>query len=304
MRYEHRKMTYRPPFEERGKARGSLRLYWRFVKEYLLPYRARLTLCIALLSLNACSVYLMAYYGRVVVDRILVVTPPVASQRADRTEARRVGVNDRTHAARRLPARGKISEKAQSARAFRRPPGAAGRLMGIFALYLLTVLLLNIAARWATSLRITISKNVTRQLRDNLHKKVLSLSSSFHQAHPPGRLMARILSDVEIVQQNMMTTVVAASSDLIMFLVGMTIVLFLEWRVAAVVFVVMLLYSFVVRKARTRMGVVSIEIRHTNACLWGLVSQKLDSIRAVLAYGRERHERLNFHRLSSCLLRD
>ena len=46
------------------------------------------------------------------------------------------------------------------------------------------------------------------------------------------------------------------------------------------------------------------ELRHTNSCLYGLVSQKIDGMKVIQAYAREKGELLNFHRLTACFMRD
>ena len=60
----NRSMAYRPP-RESAHGRTTLRdLYVRFVRPYVLPYRWRLALCICLVAMNGCSVYVMAWYAR------------------------------------------------------------------------------------------------------------------------------------------------------------------------------------------------------------------------------------------------
>jgi ATP-binding cassette subfamily B protein len=46
------------------------------------------------------------------------------------------------------------------------------------------------------------------------------------------------------------------------------------------------------------------ELRHTNSCLYGLVTQKVEGMKVIQAYAREGLERLHMHRLSACFLRD
>jgi len=303
MRNEYRKMPYRPPRETRKRKTGSASDNFRFLKQYLLPHKRMLALCIVLTSLNACSVYLQAYYARVVVDGILVIEPHAPPADTPSREMALPG-RDRRPLPHLLPEHGAFSEHERAAQASRRPPGAMARLLGIFSLYLGTVVALNFAERMAARVRIRISQAITGRLREDMHQKILSLSRSFHQAHPPGRLMARILSDVNHVQALMINTFVTAASHVVMFLVGASLVLMLEPRLGVITCLVMIPYSLVIARFRPRIRNVHREAWHTNSCLWGLVSQKLDSIRAVFAYQRERHEMLNFHRLSGCFLRD
>jgi len=281
--------------------------------------------CIALTTLSACSVYLFSYYGRVVIDDILVVSQgdqlehsavPSIAQRQTRglraragTVARDVrhettGSPDQLRAGERRAGDGRLSEGYRSTNASQRPPLAGRRLMVIFVVYLATVVFLNIGARVAHRMRIQSARRMTVSMRDDMHRKVISLASSYHQASSPGRLMARILSDVDIVRRHLLDTIQTGASQVIMFLVGVTIVLSLDWVCAVTVIGAMIPYIWSIRSARQRMREVNREIRHTNSCLWGLVSQKLDAIRAIYAYGREKVELINFHRLSAVMQRD
>jgi ABC-type multidrug transport system fused ATPase/permease subunit len=174
----------------------------------------------------------------------------------------------------------------------------------MFLVFILTIIVLNIAARFAVTLRINTSRDITRSLRDDLHRKVLSLSKAYHERHPPGRLLARILSDVDVMRQQLMQVITQAGHQIIMIAVGIGLLMMIDWRMAATFLVVLVPYAWLVRHFQKRMIPVHRETRHTNACMYGYTSQKLDAVRAVYAYGREAHERLIFRRLSHSMFRD
>jgi ABC-type multidrug transport system fused ATPase/permease subunit len=298
-RNEYRAIAYRPA-RERDEPRGAAQLILSFARRYVWPHRWSVLVCIVLVSLNACSVYLQSYYGRVVVDEILMVgsvgrasTAGVPSAAQDRAEAVRVTRAEE----------GALSERSRLT-SETRPPWAGRRLFAIFVIYLLTIIVLNLADRATQRIRSRVATSITRRLREDIHNKIVGLSTSFHQSHSPGRLMSRILADVGVVQDRLMELIVHATSQVIMFITGVVILLVLDWRMAMIVVLAMIPYALVVGRVRGRVRRINREIRHTNACLWGLVSQKLDSMRAIIAYGRERAERLHFHRLSACMLRD
>ncbi len=298
-RNEYRNVAYRPA-RESGEPRGSAQLIMSFARRYVWPHRWSVLACIVLVSLNACSVYLQSYYGRVVVDEILMVgsvgatsTSGVPSAEHDRAESVRVS---RTNEG-ALSEHGRLTSET-------RPPWAGRRLFAIFVIYMLTIVGLNFADRATQRIRSRVSTAITRRLREDIHNKIVGLSTSYHQSHSPGRLMSRILADVGVVQDRLMELVVNATSQVIMFVVGVSILVVLDWRMALIVILAMVPYVLVVSRVRVEVRRINRELRHTNSCLWGLVSQKLDAMRAIIAYGREHAERLHFHRLSSCLLRD
>ncbi len=305
MRRDHHDIPYRPPLDQDRWAGGSA---WppviRFLRHYLKPHRKPVIICILLLSINACSGYLLAYYSRIVVDRILVVQtskPPLASSPTLRSV-----VNSREN--RPLPARqphhGTVSERSRIVSASPRPAGAGSALLGMFLVYITTLIGLNIAARLAARIRINIKREITRSLRDDLHRKVLSLSKAYHERHPPGRLLARILSDVDAIRQQLVDTITQAGHQIVMVVVGILLLLTIDARMTLAFALVLLPYVSLVRFFQRRMIPIHRETRHTNSCMYGYTAQKIDAVRAIFAYGREAHERLVFRRLSHSMFRD
>jgi ATP-binding cassette, subfamily B, bacterial len=302
---DRHRIAYRPPREDLDEPAGAWRASLRFLWRYVRPHRWRVLAGIVLLSLNACAGYLLAYYSQIVVDRILVVNTAAAAGGAD-TSDRALSVTTRAyrrHAAAR-PRDGDESETVRARLASPRPPAAIAALMGMAALVILTLVAVNIAARLSVRLRVGVSRSITQTLRDALHQKVLSLSKRYHERHPPGRLLARILSDVDALRQLLMHTLFQAGQQVVMVLVGLAILTSIEWRMTCFVVLVLVPYTWLVHRYQARIMPLNREIRHTNACLYGYTAQKLDAVRAIFAYGREALERLTFRRLAHCMFRD
>ncbi len=305
MQRDHHSIPYRSPLEEDRWTGGSLKPILVFFWRYLRPHRRATLAGILLLSLNACSGYLLAYYSRIVVDRILVVQPhddgAAGGQEAARTMV--AGGDRRPHPPVRAR-HGGVHEKTRLEQASPRPAGAAAALMAMFLVFLVTLVGLNVAARLAVQLRINTSRDITRSLRDDLHRKVLSLSKAYHERHPPGRLLARILSDVDVLRQQYVNAIYQAGHQLIMVIVGLLLLVSVDWRMAVIFLFVLVPYVLLVRSFQRRMIPVHREVRHTNSCMYGYTSQKIDAVKAVFAYGREAHERFVFRRLSHSMFRD
>lgn len=305
----HRHMAYRPPHRARDRRIGSTALLWRFIRTYLKPFRGMVALCALLATLEYCgSFYLLAYYSKIVVDSILVIAPQTghaaekprvkresstlryALEKESKGEPRRQAGLDR-----RLD-RGEIIAP--------RPPGAARRLGFIFALYLLTLIASNLSFRFSARQRIRISQAITARLREDIHDKVMRLSLQYQNNQTPGRLMARILSDVSHVSTHLLTLIISVASQVTSILLGFMLLLIINWRMALILLFFLPFYLLIYRKARPYLKRTNIEISHTNACLYGLVSQKLDGVKMIQAYGREPREALVFHRLAAAYLRD
>ncbi len=305
MRRAPYQMAYRPPREDLYDRAGGWRLGWCFIWRYLGPQRWRVCTGILLLSFNACSGYPLAYYSQVVVDRILVVNTTAASRphpAGDRLLS--VTTREYRHAAAPRPRHGDDSERTRARRASPRPPAAMAALGGMAALFLLTLVAVNVAARLSVGMRIRASSAIARAMRDDLHEKVLALSKSYHERHPPGRLLARLLSDVDALRHVLFQSLFQAGQQLVMVAIGFVILLSIEWRLALFVAAVLVPYAWLMHHYQARIMPIHREIRHTNACLYGYAAQKIDAVRAIFAYGREPFERLTFRRLAHCQLRD
>ena len=304
-RSRFRDYAFRPPRRIERAGPEGFRLYRRFAVRYLVPQKWPLILCIALSTISSCSVYLVSYYQRIVVDRILVVTPYEAATPGASTPAtyRREGGatrHDHDPPPRHGGARFRLDLDLDGGR-----PARAGASLIVFGLaFILTLLLLNLAVRLAQRIRVAMGKRITGHLREDLHEKILRLSLGFHKAQTPGRLLARVTSDVEMVQHWLVLSILETASAGCMLLLGIALVLGTDWRVGIILLVLLPLYAFIYRSGRPTLRALHREARHTNACMYGLASQKLDAIRAVQAYNRERQEDLNFHRLAAVYLRD
>ena len=302
MKTHHRNIRFRPPRRDYAPEAGQVALYFRFMQSYVWPFRRVLLIIGIWWIINADTPFLMAWYGRVIVDRILVVNPGTdnsgaASPRHDVPTAR----------ADRMPrgdGPGGAIDRDRGPGLAVQPAGAMGLLALLFGAYLGTLVVSNIGSRLETRARIRIGQQLTARLREDLHQKVMRLSVAYHKSHAPGRLMARILSDVGEVQDQLYLTLLSLLSTLTSITTGFVILFLIDWRFGMIALLTLPAYTLVYRRSRHALRETNAELRHTNSWMYALASQKLDSIKAIQSYGRERHEDLNFHRLSACFFRD
>ena len=300
MKVHHRNMRFRPPRRDYDPPAGRLALYARFLRAYVWPHRRLLALISVWWVVNAWTPFVMAWYGKVVVDSILVLNTADESSHpapAGTTPAGRDRMPERA-----AHATGIVHDRGPAFSI--RPAGSMAKLGLLFGIYLLTLVISNIGSRLETRGRIRIGQRLTAQLREDLHQKIMRLSLAYHKSHAPGRLIARILSDVGEVQDQLYMTFLSFLSAFTLITTGLSILFYINWRLGLIAVLTLPAYVLVHRRSRTILNEVNAELRHTNSWLYSLASQKLDSIKAIQSYGREPHEDLNFHRLSACFLRD
>ncbi|NMA44117.1 MAG: ABC transporter ATP-binding protein [Oligosphaeraceae bacterium] len=301
---EHfRGYQYRPPLQRPETGGKDWPLYFRFIKQYAWPFRYSLIVCMLLVAINSNYVYVISYLSRLVVDNILVI----GGEREDDAGQVRRSITAADRDSGRSPSRPVVSmgEKIDMGlRAPQRPPEAGRKLFILAVFYMLTQLFFNTLGRLAARRHIVVAQGIMGSLREDMHKKVMELSMSYHQAMSPGRLMSRILSDVESVQLEMMALLISGTHCCSMILVGGIILFATDWRMACIALTIMPIYSWMYHNKRPQIRHYNQELRHTNACLYGLVTQKIDAIKAIQAYAREPGEELAFHRLVACFFRD
>jgi len=278
----------------------------RFCREYLWPYRWLLLATVLVMGLNTSGSYCIAALNRYVVDNILVVTdtngrPTPAYEKMGSRGAQR---RDHSIAARNPPAESQGRRIARGIRLSRRPVEAGKALLLLAMLYVATHIFFNLLSRHVAKLEVTLMNKVQGRLREDMHKKVLELSLSYQQKMSPGRLLSRIISDTGAVRNE-----IAYIIELLVRIVGLAgigtgILLVSEWRVLVVLLLTMPFFVIIKRHYVPKMHFMQREQRFTNGALYGLISQKMDAIKAVKSYGQQDAEALNFRRLSSVYIRD
>lgn len=301
-RWEYRAIPYRPPRPPRGDS-GRARLILEFLRRYIWPRKWRIFICIAIMSITSCAPYLQSYYTRIAVDDILQVGNVPETIGKLRSGVSVAALSREEEPAGNRSSSGYVSDEARR-NADTRPPWAGRRLLILFFVYISTIVGFNYAIRFSQRIQFSVARDITEQLREEMHDKIISMSMSYHTANSPGRLMSRILSDVDMVRADMMMIMIGVTSSVTMLVAGIVILFTLHLQIACAVIAAMIPYIIITAKVRKQLAAINIELRHTNSCIWGYASQKLDAIKAITAYGREKMESLIFHRLSACFLRD
>ncbi len=163
---------------------------------------------------------------------------------------------------------------------------------------------LNFVVEYAqTVLTAKIGQLVMYDLRMEIFARLQRLSIPYFDRHPVGRLMTRVTSDVETLNELFSSGVVAVFGDLFTLLAIMVLMLATDWRLALVAFAVMPLLWLVVTLFRTRVREAFRDIRARVARLNAFLQEHLSGIRVVQLFNRERDSARRFDRLNAEHLR-
>jgi ATP-binding cassette subfamily B protein len=139
-----------------------------------------------------------------------------------------------------------------------------------------------------------ISTRITRELREKLVRKLLSLSVDYYNRHSVGGLMSRVLSDVEYFQ-SFVTQVSQGLLVNVMMVIGIGVVLFtMHWFLALLVIVPIPLAVLGTIYFWKHIYPIYYRVSDSQAKMSQLLSSLLSGIRLVKAFGQEEREQKRF----------
>jgi ATP-binding cassette, subfamily B, multidrug efflux pump len=161
-------------------------------------------------------------------------------------------------------------------------------LLGLLAgLYLATLLLDLVVEYGGTLLTAYIGQRVMYDLRMQIFGHLQRLSISYFDRHPVGRLMTRVTSDVETLNELFSSGVVTIFGDAFTLVAIMGMMLAIDLRLALVTFGVIPLVWLTARVFRRRVREAFSDIRVRLARLNAFLQERLSGMRVVQLFGRE-----------------
>jgi ATP-binding cassette subfamily B multidrug efflux pump len=175
-----------------------------------------------------------------------------------------------------------------------------GHIAALFTVSLAALYGLRVAQAYVTQLT---GQRVIHDLRAILFAHLQSLDARFFDGNPVGRLMTRVLNDVEAINELFTSGVVSIFGDVLMLTGVVVIMLGMNWKLALVAFalapVLALLGLYFRVRARRSYREVRIRLARLNAYLQEL----LTGMTVIQLFAREASERETFGRLNEDLRR-
>lgn len=141
-----------------------------------------------------------------------------------------------------------------------------------------------------------IGQNVIRDMRRELHSKLMSLSHDFYVENSSAKIMSRVTNDLGAVQNAIVKVPATITKELLVF-VGVAIyVFYLNWQFALIVFAVLPLVAFPLIKLSKKMKRASTESQVQMAEIYSSLSQMLSGFSVIKAFGSEKHEISRFRK--------
>jgi ATP-binding cassette, subfamily B, multidrug efflux pump len=139
-----------------------------------------------------------------------------------------------------------------------------------------------------------LGQRVMHDLRREIFARIQRLPIAFFDRNPVGRLVTRVTSDVESLNELFTAGVVAGLGDLFTLLAITVLMVLVDWRMAIAAYLVVPGILWVSRVFRVRVREAYREIRTRLARINAFLQERVAGMRVVQLFGRERDEAARF----------
>ena len=178
-------------------------------------------------------------------------------------------------------------------------PAKDARLVWQYGLFFAGSLVVAFACQYGeTILTSLLGQRVMRDLRGDIFGHVQRLPVVFFDRNPVGRLVTRVTSDVESLNELFTSGVVAGLGDLFTLLAISVLMLVTDWRLALASFAVIPFVYLVSHVFRAKVRDSYRDIRGRIARINAYLQERITGMRIVQLFGRERTEAERFDELN------
>ncbi|RJP75314.1 MAG: ABC transporter ATP-binding protein [Candidatus Zixiibacteriota bacterium] len=182
------------------------------------------------------------------------------------------------------------------------PAGDLSGLLHMLLLYVLVLVGLFLFRFLQIYLTNWVGQRIMYDMRSQIFDKLTRLSVSYFDRNPVGRIMTRISSDVEVLNQMFTQGVVAIFGD-VFLLVGIIVALLvLNWKLALITFAVLPVLFWAAFWFKVKVRDAFREMRKRLARVNSYLQENLTGMRVVQLFRRERLNREKFQDLNRGLM--
>ena len=174
------------------------------------------------------------------------------------------------------------------------PAGDLSGLGTIAALFLLTVLVAFALEYLQTSTMQAIGQRIMLDLRMQIHGRLQQLDVRFYDRNPVGRLMTRVTSDVDALNELFTAGVVAVFGDAFTLVGIMAVLAWMDWRLALVAFSVLPLIVLITEWFRANVRDSYRQVRMWLARINAFLQERITGMATVHLFRREERDLASF----------
>ena len=157
------------------------------------------------------------------------------------------------------------------------------------ALVLVTFLFKNLSNYLALQHLTKVKTGVLRDLREKMFNKIVSLPVSYYSEKRKGDVMARMLGDVNEVQNSFFMVLELIVKEPLTILFSLIAMISISWKLTVFVFVFIPISGFVISKIGKSLKSKSTKAQQENGYLISIVEESLGGLKVVKSYNAEKY---------------
>ncbi len=170
-------------------------------------------------------------------------------------------------------------------------PGGDGRLLAVLALGYLGAMTLGFLLQYAQRILTTwLGQRIMYDLRREIFAKFQRLDLRYYDQNPVGRLITRITSDVETLNELFSSGIVTVFGDIFTLLFIVAAMLRMDWKLALVAFSVLPFVAWAAFLFRARIREAYRDIRVRLARINAFLHERFTGVGVVQLFGREERD--------------
>jgi len=143
-----------------------------------------------------------------------------------------------------------------------------------------------------------IGQNIVKDMRVQLHKKVLGFRSKYFDNTPIGTLVTRVISDLESINDVFAQGFIVIAGDLLTIIVFLVAMLVVDWKVTLVVLTTIPVMFFATWVFKNAVKSAFTEVRNQVAKLNAFVQEHITGMKIVQVFNREKVEMERFRAIN------
>jgi len=144
-----------------------------------------------------------------------------------------------------------------------------------------------------------LGQNIIKDLRFALFQKIIKFKMKYFDTTPVGKIVTRIVSDIETIASIFGQGLFVIISDLLKMLVIAVVMLVLNWRLALIVFLALPILIYATRIFQKAMKKAFQEVRAEVSNLNTFVQERLTGMKIVQLFAREKIEYKKFKKINN-----
>lgn len=139
-----------------------------------------------------------------------------------------------------------------------------------------------------------VGQHIIRDIRTEVFHRILNFKMAYFDNHAVGRLVTRVVSDIETISAFFSNGVFTIVSDILKMLVVLVVMFVMNWKLACFAIAVLPVLIYATKIFQIAIKATFQEVRDQVANLNGFVQERVTGIKIVQLFNREKIEYQNF----------